>query len=266
MSINATKDLGLRREAQIFAEGYEIEVSPAITPGEAARDIIVPVFGNDNAISAKVVDNGTLSLDVLEKVSNNKLLDVLCDINPDDTSIAVKGYDPSDVQHIAVWQNVKSPTEDKYVGCSLYEQWQPSLGALAGAPNEWGTRTLAGNCNVERRFEKASINAEKIAIAAGAGVITIVPAEDPITECYGLAVLALNWNTVTKKITESERLTVTAAMVAVDMSVTIAASDLDEMDIGDVNAAYVIYLYSGAGVYPTGASAKIDGLYDDLPA
>lgn len=262
--INASKDLGLRREAQIFAEGYEINVSSAIAPGEAARDLSVPVFGSDDAITARVVDNGTLSMDVLQKVSNNKLLDVLCDVNPEDTSIVIKGYNPSDVQHIAVWQNVKSPTEDKYVGCSLFEQWQPSLGSLAGAPNEWGTRTVVGNCNVERRFEKASINAEKIAIVAGSGVITGVPAQDPITEMYGLAVLALNWNAVTKKIVASERLTVTAAMVAIDKAVTIAAGDLDEMDLDDVNAAYVIYLYSGAGVYPTGADVKMNGLYKDL--
>jgi len=262
--INATEDLGLRRKAQVFAEGYEIDVSTAITVGEAATDVAVPVFGSDDAITARVVDNGTLSVDVLEKVDNNDLLDVLCDINPEDTTVEVKAFNASDVQHIAIWQNIKSPTGDKYVGCSLFEQWQPSLGSLAGAANEWGTRTLAGNCNVERKFEKASINAEKIVITAGAGDITIVPAEDPITELYGLAVLALNWNAVTKKIDESERLTVTAAMVGVDMAVTIAAGDLDEMDIDDVNAAYVIYLYSGAGIYPTGASVVQDGLYKDL--
>ena len=262
--VNASEDLGLRRKAQIFAEGYEINVASALTVGEAATDTSVPVFGSDNAITARVVDNGTLSIDVLDKVDNNKILDVLCDINAEDTSIAIKGYDPSNIQHIAIWENIKSPTDDKYVGCSLFEQWQPSLGSLAGAPNEWGTRTLAGNCNIERRFEKASINAEKIAIVVGAGDLTVVPAQDPITENYGLAVLALNWNAVTKKIDNSERLTVTAAMVGVDKSVTIAAGDLDEMDLADVNAAYVIYLYSGAGVYPTGASIVQDGLYKDL--
>jgi hypothetical protein len=78
-----------------------------------------------------------------------------------------------------------------------------------------------------------------------------------------LYVVALNWNAGTSEVDESEILTVTAAMVKTDKSVTIAAGDLSEMLLTDVNAAYVVYLYSGSGIYQTGA-IKSEGLYDAL--
>jgi hypothetical protein len=260
--INESTQLPQERKYQVFVNGYELDTVSGITPGLNSTEINVPVYGNDDSLKDTVVANGTLSVDALEKSSNNHLLDNLCDVNPD---AAAKGYNFANFVKVAMWQNRKNHDNTKYIGCEFYGRVSMTPSGKSGAPNEWSTRTYSGLCDVPYKFEieNVGIASEKIAIAAGAGTLANSPYQRPDNDLYALYVVALNWNAGTAKVDASEILTVTAAMVESDKTVTIAAGDLNEMALDDVNAAYVVYLYSGSGIYPTGA-IEMDGLYDAL--
>ena len=108
-----------------------------------------------------------------------------------------------------------------------------------------------------------AIAAEKIVITGGAGTLVGTPHVNPDDGFYALSVIAVDYDSGADKVTASEILTVDAGMVTVAKAVTIAADDLSDLALADVNAAYVIYLSSGAGVYPTG-DITIEGLYKVL--
>jgi len=257
--IDATKQLPLERKYQVFVNGYEIDVAREATPGLATRELNEPVYGTDDPITMQVVDNGTLSLEVIEKRKNNILLDNLCNLSPDTTS---KGYNFNNFSSIAVWMNRKDYNDGKYIGGEFYGNATLAPSGKSGAPNEFGGRTFAGMCNATRKYDidNVAIASEKVVITAGSGVIADVPFQQPDDDLYALYVVALQTTTDGTIVVDSEILTVTAAMVLVDKSVTIAAGDLDEMAIGDVDHAFVVYLSSGAGVYPSG-DITMQGLY-----
>jgi hypothetical protein len=260
--INESTQLPLERKYQVFVNGYELQTVSGITPGLASRELNTPVYGSDDSLKDTITDNGTLTLDVLEKSNNNYLMDNLCNVNPSDS---VKGYNFASFTKVAMWQNRKSYDNSKYIGCEFYGRVSMTPSGKSGAPNEWSSRTFSGLCDAPLKFEgdNVAIAAEKVSITAGAGTLTNVPYQRPDNSLYALYVVALDWDAVNGDIDKSEILTVTATMVEADKSVTIVAGDLNEMAIGDVNAAFVVYLYSGSGIYPTGA-IRMDGLYSAL--
>ena len=257
--IDATKQLPLERKYQVFVNGYEIDVAKDVTPGLATRELNEPVYGTDNPITMQAVDNGTLSLEVLEKRKNNVLLDNLCNVTPDSTN---KAYNFSSFSSVAVWTNRKDYDNSKYIGCEFHGNATLAPTGKSGAPNEFGGRTFSGMCNAARKFDidEVGIASEKVVITAGSGVIVATPYQIPDDSLYALYVVALQTTTDGTVIVDSEILTVTAAMVAVDKSVTIAAGDLNDMAIGDVDHAFVVYLSSGGGIYSSG-SITLEGLY-----
>lgn len=260
--IDESKHLPLERKYQVFCNGYELDTVSGITPGLASRELNVPVYGKDDSLKDTIIDNGTLSLDVLEKAENNYLLDNLCNVSP---SATAKGYNFSSFVKVAMWQNRKSYDNSKYIGCEFYGRVAMPPTGKSGAPNEWSSRTYAGMCDAPLKFEveNVAIASEKIAITAGAGTLEKEPYQRPDNDLYALYVVALDWDAANGAIDGSEILTVTAAMVKTDKSVTIAAGDLNVLALDEVNAAFVVYLYSGSGVYPTGGIG-IDGLYKAL--
>jgi len=257
--IDESKQLPLLRKYQIFVNGYEIDVATGISPGVASRELNEPVYGEDNPLTQTVSDNGTMSMDVKRKSENNYLLDNLYDVSPD---IAAKGYNFDNVVKVCFWENRQSYNNGKYIGCNFYGRVSMLPTARTGAPNEWNGQTFTGVGDTARSFEidNVAIASEKVAVAGGSGTLTDTPTVCPDDSMYALYVVAMNYTEGTHVVEESEILTVTAAMVAVDKSVTIATGDLSEMAIGDVNAAFIVYLSSGAGVYPTG-DITIEGLY-----
>ena len=257
--VNGSK-LPLERKYQVFVNGYEIDVAKGITPGLATKELKEPVYGSDDPILANIVENGTLSLDLIEKPENNVLLDNLCNVSQDAVE---KGYNFNNFNAVSIWLNRKSADNSQYIGAEFYGNATLAPSGKSGAPSEWGGRTFSGNCNAARKFEglNVAIGAEKVAITSGAGTLAQTPHVNPDDGFFALSVIALNYNEGTDKVTESEILTVDAGMVEVDKSVTIVAGDLSDLTLATVNYAYVIYLYSGSGVYPTGG-IQIDGLYD----
>jgi hypothetical protein len=259
--VNASK-LPLERKYQVFVNGYEIDVAKAVTPGIATRELKEPVYGSDDPLMMTVVDNGTISVEVTEKAENNVLLDNLCNVSPAKTE---KAYNFNNFVAVSLWMNRKSQDNSKYIGAEFYGNASMVPSGKSGAPNEWSGRTFSGQCNATRKFEieNVAIAAEKIEIVSGAGVLTDVPYANRDDGFFAVAVIALKWDIANQKVTESEILTVDAGMVTVAKAVTIADDDLSDLVLADVNAAYVIYLSSGAGVYPTG-DITIEGLYKVL--
>ncbi|MCX5642439.1 MAG: hypothetical protein NTY10_04325 [Candidatus Omnitrophica bacterium] len=246
----------LERKYQVFVNGYEIDVASAVNPGIATTELKTPVFGSDDPILATIVDNGTISVEVTEKAQNNVLLDNLCNVSPAKTA---KAYNFNNFNAVSIWLNRKSQDNSQYIGAEFYGNCSLAPSGKAGAPNAWGTRTFAGNCTPTRKFEipNVAIAAEKIAITSGAGTLTDTPHVNPDDGFFAIGVIALKWDVTNQKVTESEILTVDAGMVTVAKAVT------SDLVLTDVNAAYVIYLSSGAGVYPTG-DITIEGLYKVL--
>jgi len=257
--INPAKDLLQERKYQVFANGYEIDVAKGITPGLATTEVVEPVYGNDNSLTANFVNNGTMSMDLIEKKTNNVLLDNLCGISP---ATLAKAYTFSNFNQIAVWLNRKALDNSKYVGAEFYGKCALAPSGKSGAPNEWGTRTFSGNCDIPRKFEIDGVGlaSEKIAISSGAGTLVGTPYVNPDDGFYAVYVVAQQWDNSGLKVTDSEILAVTAAMVSSGGAITIAAGDLTDMLITNVNAAFVVYLASGAGIYPSGA-IKTEGYF-----
>jgi hypothetical protein len=257
--INASKQIPLERKYQVFVNGYEIDVAREVTPGLATRELNEPVYGDDDPITMQVVDNGELSLELLEKRKNNVLLDNLCNVSPDDT---VKAYNFNNFETVAIWTNRKDYDNSNYIGCEFYGKATLAPSGKSGAPNEFGGRTFSGMCDAPRKFDISNVGiaSEKITIMAGEGTLTGTPYQIPDDSLYALYVVALDTSDDGETVDNSEILTVTAAMVGSDKSVTIAAGDLDELELADVDHAFVVYLSSGSGVYSSG-DITIEGLY-----
>ena len=260
--IDASKQLPLERKYQVFVNGYEIDVATALTPAVDSNTLNEPVYGSDDPLTDTIVNNGTLTIEVKEKKNNNVLLDNLCNVSPDSTA---KAYNFNNFVKVAVWANRKDIDNSKYIGAEFYGRASMTPSGKTGAPNEWSGRTFEGICDAPRKFEitNVGIASEKIAITSGSGSLSGTPYQNPDDDLYALYVVALVWDNTNKVITNSEILTVTASMVGSDGSVTITANDLSELTLTDVNAAFVVYLSSGGGIYPTG-TIKMEGLYDTV--
>lgn len=260
--IDASKQLPLERKYQVFVNGYEIDVATALTPAVDTTTFNEPVYGSDDPLTDTIVNNGTITVEVKEKKKNNVLLDNLCNVSPDLTE---KAYNFNNFVKVAIWANRKDIDNSKYIGAEFYGRVSMTPSGKTGAPNEWSGRTFEGICDAPRKFEidGVGIASEKIAITAGSGTLSGTPYQNPDDDLYALYVVALVWDEANKEITNSEILTVTSNMVQSDKSVTITASDLSELTLSDVNAAFVVYLSSGGGVYPTG-TIKMEGIYKSL--
>jgi hypothetical protein len=259
--LNPAKDLLQERKYQVFVNGYEIDVAKGVTPGLATTEVVEPVYGNDNSLTATFVNNGTMSMDLIEKKTNNVLLDNLCGISPASTA---KAYTFTNFSQVAIWLNRKALDNSKYVGAEFYGKCALAPSGKAGAPNEWGTRTFSGNCDIPRKFEIDGVGlaSEKVAISSGAGTLAGAAKlyQNPDDDLYAVYVVAQQWDNSGLVVTDSEILTVTAAMVSSGGAITIAAGDLVNMTLTNVNAAFVVYLASGAGIYPSGA-IKTEGYF-----
>ena len=262
MALKAS-DFPKRKKEQLFVEGYEIDCANDITPGFGNTEETFHFFGASQPVLDNRVDNGTLSIALLEKrKANNKFLDVLHRYDPDDTS--TRKYNWESMNEVTVWVNRKNAAGTQYEKAIVYPDWMPTPGLPTGAAKDPGVRTFAGNCEVPQEFTQPII-AEKIAVSSGAGGYTgtlskATPLEIPVnTGKYAVKVLAIeetrSGNTITKFNTED--IEIKSSTVTSGGAVTIAQSDLDE--IGGPNYVYVLYLYDKSqGIHPDDISP--DGL------
>ena len=260
--INPASDLSLRRKEQVFAEGYEIEVSTDLTPGIDTTDLTDDVFGSDDPITERIANNGTLTMRVLKKATNNSLLDVLTGQNP--TATGTKIYNMEDRTQITAWANKKANDNTKYDRCYWYEDWMPSQGLPTGAPNVRDAYEITGQCKKPLEFEGVHINSEKLTLA-GTGPWTATLAKTPVqvpttdhpaSGMHALRVVAMSG---TGSGLKKESLVITSGMIGAAGAISIAAADLTLVKAPE--KAFVCYLSSQTGIYPTSTNIKEDGLY-----
>lgn len=254
MSNVLASDLVRRKKEYVFAEGYFIDCANELTGGVDATQEVIHVYGQDDPILDINVDNATLSLTAYDKKDNNVLLDVLQQIDKNDTE--TKMYNWNNVYSTTVWANRINKDGDEYTRSIIYKNWLPNPGMTAGDANTKGTRTFAGNAEPPEEYTKP-IYGEKVALTSGAGgytgTITYTPLAIPGTSTfYAVRVVGIVEARTGNHITsyDEEDLTITAAMVTNAKAVVIATSDLNTID--GPSHAYVNYLYTATeGVYPT---------------
>ena len=264
--IQPSSDLSLRRKEQVFAEGYQIQVATELTPGVASNDLVDHVFGDTNPLLETVVDNGTLTMTVLEKKSNNSLLEVLTGQDPDASATAIKKFASDDSEAITVFVNKKNKAEDGYERSFFFEDWSPAAALSAGAPNERSARSITGNSKKPIEFENAAIMQEKITLTSGGSGYTgtlnnTAPGQVPgFTARYAIRVVAIEGG---GSATLKDSLTVTDAMVTSAGAVTIVQSDLTFLNVDDPDRCVINYLQqvTTGGIFPDNSAVIISGLY-----
>ena len=260
MAVKPTTDLSLRRKEVVFVEGYMIEVAKELAPSLNTTDLVDDVYGSDNPLTQTIVDNASLSVTVLERKDNNKILDVLTGQDPDATG--VKEYFCDDARAVAVWVNKKNSANTAYERSFFYNNWTPAIPLSAGGPKERGTRVLNGLCDKPLEFENAGILSEKVILSgtwAGgifSGTIGNTPVAVPKTGFNAIRVLACSG---TGSSMVFEEVTVTAAMVNSAKWITIPNSATTT--VKGPTSAFINYLTTSTGIYPSTTTIYEEGLY-----
>jgi hypothetical protein len=260
-----------RKKEHVFVEGDLLEVASDLTGGVAATEETVHVYGSDDPISDITVDNGTLSITVYDKATNNLLLEALQRIDHDLVSATTHyQYKWDNVYETTVWVNRLNLANNQYTRSAIFKNWLPVPGLSAGDASAKGTRTFAGNCAIPREYDDPIIG-EKVLLTTGASgtdwTATLAKATPQAvpnvsttpgttqTTYYAVRVVAVNEerntdNTI--KNFDMEELTIDTDMVTSAGAVAIDGStggDLDKLTWA--THVYVNYLYDdGLGVYP----------------
>lgn len=270
-------DFVKRKKEHVFAEGYELDCATELTGGASATEEVVHVYGKDDPILDINVDNATLSLTVYDKKDNNRLLEALQRIDPDNNVNYVYKWD--NVYQTTVWANRFNPANNAYTRSIIYKNWLPVPGMSAGDAAAKGTRTFAGNASVPKEYNHPILG-EKLALTTGASGTTftatlakatpqLVPEQilEPgtsSTNLYAIRVMAINEGPRTANVLshfDAEDLDITTTMVTSGGAITIsAASGGDLKSLSWATHVYVNYLYNAnAGVYP---SVKPNGMFE----
>jgi hypothetical protein len=259
-TIKASTDLSLRRKEHVFVAGYEIDVAKELTPTLNTTDIVDDVFGANDPITQTIVDTASLSMTVLEKKSNNKILDVLTGQDP--AAAEPKEYYSDDVEAVSVWVNKKNAGDTAYERSFFYKDWTPQIPLSSGGPKERSSRVLTGLCNKPLEFAGAAIFGEKVSANTPAaslifsGHMSANPVLVPRSGFYAIQVMACS-GTASSMIKED--LAITAAMVNSTGWITVANSAIT--DVKGPTAFYVNYLSTSTGIYPDSANIIQEGLY-----
>jgi len=270
--VNAADDLPLGKRAKLYVEGYEIQVSPAVTPGFDTETQLAHVYGSDDPLTSSIVSNSTLAIEVLEKANNNLLLEVLTGQRPE--SDVLKYYKWSEFQEVTVWMNLKHGRSDRYVRAQLWRRWRPAPGDGGMAPNEWGRRTFAGQCDLEMRFDEAvgvGVRIESVKLAAsssGAGAgwtatLPRTPIQIPGEDRWLCRVLAID-GAVDGSITGSDEIEIDEQTCGGSTTVWVDNDELSNAK-GTVDFLFVQYPVTGSGTAPTDVSQDQHGLYRAVP-
>ena len=107
-----------------------MDAATDVAPGTSASEEVSHVYGQEEVLTDIAVDNGTLSVTLYDKKSNNDLLDVLQEQDPDYTG--AKQYNWNNVVETSVWINRKRKAEDQYLSSIFYKDWLPVPGQPAG--------------------------------------------------------------------------------------------------------------------------------------
>jgi hypothetical protein len=266
--IDAADDLPLGKRAKLYVEGYEVQVSPAVDPGFDSDTQLVHVYGSDDPLTSAIVNNSTLAIEVLEKANNNVLLEVLTAQRPE--ANVLKYYKWQEFKEVTVWMNLKHGREDRYVRAHLWRRWRPAPGAGGMAPNEWGRRTFAGQCDLEQRFDEAAgvgvrIESEKLAASSSGGglgwtaTLSKTPVQVPGEQRWLLRLLAID-GTQAGAVTASDEIEIDEQTCGGSTTVFVDNEELIDAK-GTVDYLFAQYLITGSGTLPIDTGINMDGLY-----
>jgi len=158
------KDIQQRKSEEVYVEGYFAEGCTLFNPGLNTTEWSEAVHGQEDPISGTDIENGTLSITLLERYSTpNLLMDLLCNYDPATASSIKRNYEPSLVKAINIWSNIKNQAGTQYISSKFMKNYSPPLSLITGEITGRGRREFTGNCDVILEFN-APIFAEKIAV------------------------------------------------------------------------------------------------------
>lgn len=242
-----------RKAEQIFADGYFLDHANDAVPGLDRADETFHLFGFDSPETDVQHNYGNLTLSLLDKYTNNALLDLVTGQDP--SSTAVKQYRVADLSGVSIWANVKNAAGTSYVKSWIISSWVPGMPMPSGAPNDKAVYSVSGNGDLPRQFQGAWLMAKKVA-SGGAPSLGVTPVVVP-----GQAVYAVEVRAIDETVGFTQQ-TVQVSATLVDATGLINWTELDTLATDLANTptdAYVIFLQTGAGVYPTVANTP-DGL------
>lgn len=232
-----------RKKEDLFVEGYFIDHANVLTPGVNQTDETFHLYGKDSPETDVQVNYGTLVIGVLDKYTNNQILDL---ITWQDPTVSPHQYRVDDLQSVHVWMNVKNQKSTSYVKSIFYPGWSPGMPLPSGNPEAKAEVQITGNSKLPRQFQGLFITMKKMAsggaMSLGATPV-VVPNEANI---YAIAVKAIDDSAVY----DQEEMPVSAAMVTSTGDVSAAEITSLLTNLTSWTHAAVYFLQSGAGVYP----------------
>lgn len=242
-----------RKKEDVFSEGYFVDTAIDVSPSVDRQDETFHIFGKDSPDLDVQHNFGTLSLAILDKYTNNAILDLANGLDPAATT--AKQYKVDLLTSMHVFANVKNERNTQYVKSWFMPGWSPGLPVPSGDPNAKAQFTMTGNGKLPRLFEGLWIKTAKVASGGAATLGGDIPVEVPSeTGIYAIAVKALNEAGGT---IQQEDVTPSAAMVDSTGAVDFAEINAQVQDLAAVTDAFVYYLQSGTGVYPTVTWGKL---------
>lgn len=234
-----------RKKEDIFVEGYFIDHINVATPDVNQQDEIFHLFGKDSPETDRLQNYGTLTLAVLDKYTNNQILDLITGNDPAATT--ARQYKTDDLVSVAVWANVKDAKNTQYVKSWIIQSWSPGMPMPSGNPEAKATVQIVGNGDLPRQFQDAYITTSKV--ASGAANIGDTPVKVPNETVYAVGVRAINDLTPSGEF-EQEDLHVSAAMISSSGAISWTEVLANVIDLDAVTDLFVYYLKTGTGVYP----------------
>ena len=233
-----------RKKEDIFVEGYFIDHMNVASPDINQQDEIFHLFGKDSPETDRLQNYGTLTVTVLDKYTNNAILDLITGNDPGAGTTSPRQYKTDDLGVVNIWANVKDQLNTKYIKSWILTSWTPGMPMPSGNPEAKAAVQITGNGDLPRQFQNAAILMKKV--ASGAANIGATPVLVPGETNYAVAVKAINEGATF----DQEDLRVSAAMIssagAISWTEVLAALT----DLTAVTHLAVYYLYTGTGVYP----------------
>ncbi len=240
-----------RKKEVIFVEGVFIDHAQDVTPGIDRNDETYHLFGLESPETDVQHNYGTLTIGVLDKFTNNALLDLLTSQDP--AATAPRQYKIEDLTSVQVWANIKDTKNTRYVKAWYMGGWAAGMPMPSGDPNAKAVYSVSGNAELPRQFEGCWLHAVKLASgpSANLGFTPLqVPGEASI---FAVSIRAIDETSGF----DQEKIIPSAAMVASDGAVDFDEIEAAMQDLDTCTHAYVVFLQSGTGVYPNVAPMSI---------
>jgi len=245
-----------RKKEDVFVEGYLLQNVTELTPGIDSTDDSVDVFSDDDPVTDKIIDNGTLSMTIRDKYGDLTLQSLVTGQDPGATGD--KQFYYSAVSPVSVWTNIRNAANTEYTGSVLYNDWTPTPGLPTGGAGDKSSRTYTGQTKIPKEFNQPL--SARLVVDSTPYFTWGSAAESDIPQVPGTSsVLAVRLLAMDSTNYAFEDITPTAGMVQwsasgtrweVDFTAIEAA--LTSLTAGAVDQAYVIFLYDKTlGIYPT---------------